>query len=140
MSGFSSRLDQAVTNLGYAGHGRQSEIRRRLLEQFNVSVTGQCVSNWFNGNTTPPSERMVQLATILGVEAGWLAHGAKDETPRVAIDTSLSREIRLTANLWAFIDGLVEADGFEDASDVLRAAVRHMRRSNDVALPPPAVA
>lgn len=130
MDTFASRLVQACEQVGMKDFGRQSEIRRKLKSSYGLELSGQCVSNWFRGATTPRSETLDRLAKILGVDPAWLMFGhAKGASAAPRVEPSVPAEpkvrpVRLTDSLWAFVDGLIASGAYEDSGDVIRASLR----------------
>ncbi|WP_425984892.1 helix-turn-helix domain-containing protein [Brevundimonas sp. TWP1-2-1b1] len=130
MTQFSDRLVEACDRKDIMGHGRQSEIRRKLKTKFDLDLSAQCVSNWFKGATTPRGGHLEKLAEVLSVSPSWLIFG-NDAEPSPLIDVtaqeSNERNVRLTDGLWQFVDDLVASGGYEDSSDVVRAALRNFK-------------
>lgn len=55
-------------------HGRYVWIREKMRER-GINLTGETVRRWFTGGVMPQPDAMVALASIIGVDPGWLAHG-----------------------------------------------------------------
>lgn len=56
-----------------------------------MGVTGAAISTWESGIKGPSRDRLLQLATILGVRAGWLAFGEEPMHYGDAEQTSMQR-------------------------------------------------
>lgn len=58
----------------------QTELARRL------NVSRQAVSKWEQGSSSPDTERLIQLAEILGTEVEYLATGVHPEPGSVVLN------------------------------------------------------
>lgn len=65
------------------GHGTYVWVRDRLAE-LGVDVTAETVRRWFAGMVMPRSDAMQALASVVGVHAGFLAHGTVGEDTKIA--------------------------------------------------------
>jgi hypothetical protein len=46
-----------------------------MERRFNEQVTDEGVRKWFSGKVFPRPGKLIMLAAILGVDAGWLSNG-----------------------------------------------------------------
>lgn len=65
------------------GHGTYVWVRDRLAER-GVDVTPETVRRWFAGMVMPRSDAMQALASVVGVNPGFLAHGTVGEDTKIA--------------------------------------------------------
>jgi hypothetical protein len=78
MEGFAARLRRAHRAFeDQLGEMVGEELRRMGVKPTGKDdpVTQQSVARWFAG-TLPEHARMVALATVLGVDPGWLSYGS----------------------------------------------------------------
>ena len=81
----------------------QTELARRL------NVSRQAVSKWEQGVSSPDTERLIQLAEILGTEVEYLATGTHPEPGSVVLN-------------------IVETVERVEEKSVVKEAIRHVRR------------
>ena len=81
----------------------QSELAKRL------NVSRQAVSKWEQGVSSPDTERLIQLAEILGTEVEYLATGTHPEPGSVVLN-------------------IVETVGRVEEKIVVKEVIRHVRR------------
>ena len=73
---FAGRFRKALMELGVSPNEQT-----RLQKLFGVS--GQAVRKWVEGQATPTTVRMPEVAKILGVRRGWLQDGEEPMRPAV---------------------------------------------------------
>lgn len=66
---FAARLAEICAEKGLRDHGRQAELGRIL------KVSQPAVGKWFNGETFPDLDRMVEISEWAGVNLEWLMTG-----------------------------------------------------------------
>ena len=81
----------------------QSELAKRL------NVSRQAVSKWEQGTSSPDTERLIQLAEILGTEVEYLATGTHPEPGSVVLN-------------------IVETVERVEEKIVVKEVIRHVRR------------
>ena len=81
----------------------QSELAKRL------NVSRQAVSKWEQGTSSPDTERLIQLAEILGTEVEYLATGTHPEPGSVVLN-------------------IVETVERVEEKIVVKEIIRHVRR------------
>ena len=81
----------------------QSELAKRL------NVSRQAVSKWEQGTSSPDTERLIQLAQILGTEVEYLATGTHPEPGSVVLN-------------------IVETVERVEEKIVVKEVIRHVRR------------
>lgn len=75
---FAKRLQEVCENnplVPQFNRGRLTWIRDQLELQYGISVTRETVRKWYGGVTVPRHSALKSLATLLGVDYGWLAFG-----------------------------------------------------------------
>lgn len=85
LSGFGARLAAARKRAGYSA----AELSRLL------GVNAHTVSAWEKGQSEPRSNRLLTLAGVLGVSAGWLIEGDSGTLPADARRPGEIAELRL---------------------------------------------
>ncbi|MDU4425431.1 MAG: helix-turn-helix domain-containing protein [Raoultella sp.] len=70
---FSQRLALACDKAGFAPHGRQAEIAKRM------KLTPKAVSKWFNGESIPRRGTLQMLASLIGTSASYLLGDATND-------------------------------------------------------------
>lgn len=85
LSGFGARLAESRKRAGYSA----AELSRLL------GVNAHTVSAWEKGQSEPRSNRLLMLAGILGVSAGWLIEGDGGTLPAEARRPGEMVELRL---------------------------------------------
>lgn len=70
---FSQRLALACDKAGFAAHGRQAEIAKRM------KLTPKAVSKWFNGESIPRRGTLQMLASLIGTSASYLLGDATND-------------------------------------------------------------
>ena len=81
----------------------QTELAKRM------SVSRQAVSKWEQGSSSPDTERLIQLAEILGTEVEYLATGVHPEPGSVVLN-------------------IVETVERVEEKVVVKEVIRHVRR------------
>lgn len=81
----------------------QSELSKRL------NVSRQAVSKWEQGTSSPDTERLIQLAEILGTEVEYLATGTHPEPGSVVLN-------------------IVETVERVEEKVIVKEVIRHVRR------------
>ena len=81
----------------------QTELAKRL------NVSRQAVSKWEQGVSSPDTERLIQLAEILGTEVEYLATGTHPEPGSVVLN-------------------IVETVGRVEVKIVVKEVIRHVKR------------
>ncbi|EKF9564361.1 TPA: helix-turn-helix domain-containing protein [Vibrio cholerae] len=76
-SEFSKRLIEACERAGLESHGRGVFIAK------NIGITPKAVSRWFNGETIPSHDKLIEIADLLSVSASWLQFGQTDEPQQI---------------------------------------------------------
>lgn len=69
--------------------GRLVWVQRNLLLRYNIDVTVESVSKWYQGMTRPRTGKMKALAAILEVDEAWLSMGVGPHTKVRARDRQL---------------------------------------------------
>lgn len=73
-------IGERITRLRKEKDISQAELAKRL------SVTRQAVSKWEQGQSTPDTQKLIQLAEILETEVEYLATGTKPEPSSVVLN------------------------------------------------------
>lgn len=68
---FSERLNQALTDMGWAARGRASRLRSLL--PFEISEKG--VKKWLDGDSRPEQDKIAAICAITGCNGEWLLTG-----------------------------------------------------------------
>ncbi|WP_158891928.1 MULTISPECIES: LexA family transcriptional regulator [unclassified Pseudomonas] len=68
-SGFAQRLKKAISAAGWQDWGAGARLAKA------TGVTAKAASKWLNGETVPGSEKLLKLASELGVRREWLEYG-----------------------------------------------------------------
>lgn len=81
---FKARLLEACDSAGVPDlhQGRLRWIRDEMGRRFNEPVTLEGVRKWLSGEAFPRHGKLTMLASILGVEPGWLSSGS----PAIAME------------------------------------------------------
>lgn len=66
---FVVRLQQAMKDAGYVGHGSAARLSREL------GVTPKAVAKWLHGESMPGFKRVAELAILLRIDPEWLLWG-----------------------------------------------------------------
>jgi hypothetical protein len=119
---FATRLRQALQQ---AGH---KESPTKLSRAFNSvtrgnPVTVHAVRKWLVGESMPTQGRMIELASILGVEVTWLRFGghlsAPTTEPMTLTQIMLTKRLaKLTEDQCAAVAGLLDAFTEQPAAQV----------------------
>lgn len=90
-SDFATRLHDAYARAMHTpkGHGMYAWVVDRVGER-GAPVGPETVRRWFNGTTMPRPEAMQALASVLGVDPGYLAHGAVGGNMRLSDPQAVS--------------------------------------------------
>lgn len=109
-SAFAERLDSACRNnpnVPIKYHGQASWLREQLAKRFNISVSAETLSKWFNGEMKPRERKMRALAEILAVDVAWLSLGIDPGmTPR-----ERKTRTRMAGGAINLIAGYAQMDG-----------------------------
>lgn len=73
-------IGERITTLRKEKDISQAELAKRL------SVSRQAVSKWEQGQSTPDTAKLIQLAELLGTEVEFLATGTKPEPGSVVLN------------------------------------------------------
>lgn len=73
-------IGERITTLRKEKDISQTELAKRL------SVSRQAVSKWEQGQSTPDTAKLIQLAELLGTEVEFLATGTKPEPGSVVLN------------------------------------------------------
>ena len=96
-------LGERITALRKERNISQGELAKRL------EVSRQAVSKWEQGTSSPDTERLIQLAEILGTEVEYLATGTHPEPGSVVLN-------------------IVETVERVEEKIVVKEVIRHVRR------------
>lgn len=96
-------IGERIANLRKEKNISQSELAKRM------NVSRQAVSKWEQGSSSPDTERLIQLAEILGTEVEYLATGIKPEPASVVLN-------------------VVETVERVEEKVVVKEVIRHVRR------------
>jgi len=113
LTGFGERLAESRKRAGYSA----AELSRLL------GVNAHTVSAWEKGQSEPRSNRLLMLAGVLGVSAGWLLEGDGGSLPAEARRPGEIAELRLRLeNARRMVENVSELLG--SAEDALEALER----------------
>lgn len=96
-------IGERITALRKEKNISQSEIAKQM------GVSRQAVSKWEQGTSSPDTERLIQLAKLLGTEVEYLATGIKPEPASVVLN-------------------VVETVERVEEKVVVKEVIRHVRR------------
>lgn len=116
-SAFSERLAHLLATGGQEHNGCVSQMELAA----KIGVTRQAISSYVNGITSPPLDKVLQIADFFGVTLDYLAGRA--ETQR-AENANINQRIGLTDETIACIEGRL-ARGFVSPVDSLREKEQH---------------
>ena len=96
-------IGERITALRKEKNISQAELAKRL------NVSRQAVSKWEQGTSSPDTERLIQLAEILGTEVEYLATGTHPEPGSVVLN-------------------IVETVERVEEKVIVKEVIRHVRR------------
>lgn len=117
-----NRLNKRANELGL----KQAEIARQL------GITRGSVNQWFNGNTKPSGEKLVQLAKLMKTSADWISSGkglAQSRTAESANVETLKRAAKIIRNAEMLSGQPFSLDDFSE-----KLAEVYFRLENDLSL------
>lgn len=82
------------------GHGQLAYIVRELKKRFDVEVSRERVRTWVNGIREPRPESRIQLAEVLGVDAGWLWSGVTAPAQKTGAAAEMTIGLLLQSGGW----------------------------------------
>jgi len=113
LTGFGARLAESRKRAGYSA----AELSRLL------GINAHTVSAWEKGQSEPRSNRLLMVAGVLGVSAGWLIEGDGGTLPSGARRPGEMAELRLRLeNARRTLESL--SDMLESAEEALEALER----------------
>ena len=91
LEGFSKRLNEALDELRYPRHGRQTALAKVM------GVTQRSTMAWLKGISIPDYAKIVSLAKKLGLSLEWLmsGQGSMRDTPRQVVPVVPWDQVRL---------------------------------------------
>lgn len=94
LEGFAKRLNEALDELGYLHHGRQTALAKVM------GVSQRATMAWLKGISIPDYPKIVSLSKRLGLSLEWLlsGQGSMRDTPRQVVPVVPWDQVRLWLN------------------------------------------